>query len=93
MGGGLGRELRYSPLGLGRKGGLLSLEEENCTKLVGSNTKFAVTKGQTPEGHRLTSKSAPTPSASIFIHSFAQRLAQHDQPGAGSLNLEPLLHH
>lgn len=49
-----------------RKGGLLSLEEEKCTELVKSSTKFAPTK-DIPLSHGLTPKFAPTPSMSILF--------------------------
>lgn len=52
-----------------------------------------MTKGQTPEGHRLTFKSVPAPSRSIFFHSFVWQPTKHHQPGPGLLNLEPLLNH
>lgn len=75
-----------------RKGGLLSLEEEKSTELVGSSNKFAPRKDM-PLGVTTNTQVCPRPIYERFIHSSAQQLTKCDQLGIGSLNLEPLLNH
>lgn len=78
------------PLGLGKKG---RTRKEEMHQAGGIFHGICSNKGQTPGSHRLTPSSAPTPSMSIFIHSFAQQLTMCDQPGIWSLNTEPVLNH